>query len=318
MKKSITHLLAFFLPLVFLLVITACTSTNNEGTSKETPEATLNETAVSYPLTITDLSGTEITIEKEPTTIISVSPNITEIIYALGAEDKLVARTDYCDYPKEVSEIESIGAIQPPDMERIVELHPDLVIVSTHFSKENAALLKETGITVLALFEEESFEGSYLLTEKLGQALNRQKEAADIIKNMKATVDEVTALVDGQKKPSVYYVVSFGEYGDFTAGGNTFIGKIIEMAGGNNIAADVEGWEYNLESLLEADPDIIIVSNQYDTKASFESTKGYKDLRAVSEGKVYEIDNNMLDRQGVRNAEGLKALAQIFHPEVFE
>jgi len=304
------------LALALALGLGACTGRGNaRATGDPTPAAT-GESAVSYPLTITDSSGAEIIIEREPKTIISAAPGITEIIYALGAEDKLVARTDYCDYPEEVSGIESIGSITTPDIERIVEIDPDLVIASTHFGNENAATLAEMGITVLALFEQESLEGSYTIIEKTGQALNRGVQAAGIIEEMQAVVNEVAASVEGLEAPSVYYVVGFGEYGDHTAGGDTFIGMIIEMAGGYNIANNVEGWSYNLESLLEADPAIVIVSTG--TKKSFETTVGYSELTAVKEGNIYEIDTNMLDRQGVRNAQGLKALAEIFHPEVFE
>lgn len=314
MKRTV-RLWALIMSLALILGLAACTGADapvEETDGQQTAEAS------GYPMTITDSRGTEITIEEEPETVISLAPNMTEIIYALGAGDRLVARTDYCDYPEEASGVESIGDLTAPDIERIVELDPDLVIASSNLDEENAENLNEMGVTVLVLFEAESFEGSYTVIEKAGQALNRSSEAAEIVEDMKAVVDEVASLTEGLDTPSVYYALSFGEYGDYTAGGDTFIGKIIEMAGGRNIAADVEGWGYNLESLLEEDPDIIIVSDQYDAKALFESTEVYMELTAVREGNIYEIDNNMLDRQGVRNAEGLKAMAEIFHPEAFE
>ena len=118
-------------------------------------------------------------------------------------------------------------------------------------------------------------------------------------------------------RPRVYYVVGFGEAGDFTAGGDTFIGTIIEMAGGDNVAKDLQGWQYSLEKLIEQDPDIIICSKYYDAKAGIEQAQGYKDLRAVKEGRLLEIDNNLLDRQGPRLADGLEELAKLIHPELF-
>ena len=98
--------------------------------------------------------------------------------------------------------------------------------------------------------------------------------------------------------------------GDYTDGGDTFGGQIIKMAGGDNIAEDVSGWSYNLESLIEADPDIIIVGKG--CKDDFMSQENYKDLTAVKNGNVYEIDNSLIDRQSYRNAEGLLTLAKIF------
>ena len=91
---------------------------------------------VSYPLTLTGTDGTEITIDEEPEKIVSMGPNMTEILYAIGAGDKLVGRTDYCDYPAAVSEVESVGSISNADIEKILSLEPDLVLASTHFSDD--------------------------------------------------------------------------------------------------------------------------------------------------------------------------------------
>ena len=93
-------------------------------------------TDVSYPLTLTGTDGTEITINEEPKKIVSMGPNMTEILYAIGAGDKLVGRTDYCDYPAAVSEVESVGSISNADIEKILSLEPDLVLASTHFSDD--------------------------------------------------------------------------------------------------------------------------------------------------------------------------------------
>ena len=134
---------------------------------------------------------------------------------------------------------------------------------------------------------------------------------------MKTTVNSVINAVKGKEKPSVYYVIGFGEYGDFTAGGDTFIHQIITMAGGNNIASDIEGWSFSLEMIVDSDPDILVCSKFWDSKESILITNGYKDLKAVQNGSLFEIDNNMLDRQGPRLAEGLKALAKIIHPDAF-
>lgn len=291
---------------------------NSEGTNSNDQSAENNTSAegVSYPITITDSYGKEITLEQEPMKIISVGPNITEIIYALGAEKKLIGRTDYCDYPEQVLEIESIGTLYTPDIEKIVSLEPDLVISSTHFDGEDAEKLESLGIPVMGLYEEYELTGVYSMIDILGTALNKKAEAVTVVEDMKKTIDEVVASVKGLETPTVYYVVGWGEYGDFTAGENTFIGNMITLAGGDNIAKEVVDWKYNLESLVEADPDIIVVGNG--EKETFCTTQGYTELTAVVEGRVYEIDRNLFDRQGYRNAEGLKVLANIFHPEITE
>jgi iron complex transport system substrate-binding protein len=271
-----------------------------------------------YPMIVTDSQSRQVKIDKEPEKVISIAPNITEIIYGLDKANKLVGRTEYCDYPDEAKNITSIGTIEEPNIEKIVELKPDLVIISALSKTEAIRKLEQLGINVLVLLGEESFEGVYETIEKVGMVLNAEKKAESVITEMKLKVQNVLDKVKGKPRPKVYYVVSFGKVGDFTAGRDTFIGQMIEMAGGKNVADDVEGWAYSLEKLVEKKPEIIICSKYYDTKEGIKNAAGYKDLDAVREGKLYEIDNNPLDRQGPRLADGLTELARIIHADAFE
>ena len=102
-----------------------------------------------------------------------------------------------------------------------------------------------------------------------------------------------------------------------TAGKDTFIGQMIGMAGGKNAGDDITGWVYSLEKLVEKDPDMMICSKFYDTKAGILKTTGYGNLKAIKNNKLFEIDNNLLDRQGPRIADGLEALAKIIQPDAF-
>ena len=274
------------------------------------------ETVTTYPLSITDSNGKEVIIESEPKTVVSLGPNVTEMIYALDKGEKLVGRTKYCDYPEQALEVKEVGTLTKPDLELIAEINPDLVVASTHFKEEAQAKLDELGITTIVLYSEESFEGVYNSIETLGQILNASANAKNVIEGMKEKVEEVTKKVEGLEKPSMYYVVGFGEK-DSTAGGDTFIGEMIRMANGENIANDSEGWGYSKEKIAEKNPEIIVLSDKNDTKDTFTTTDVYKDLEAVKNGNVYEIDQNLLNRQGPRLAEGLEALAKILHPEAF-
>lgn len=275
-----------------------------------------NASGTAYPLEITDTNGETVTIESEPQKIVSVAPNLTELVYKLGAGDKLVGRSDYCDYPAEAANVESVGTITGPDIEKIISLDPDLVIVSTHFDEANTEKLAEADIQVLTLYDQGDVNGVYTVIDTLGQALNKNTEADACVDEMKATIADVESKVKDLEKPTVYYVVGYGEYGDYTAGGDTFIHGIIEAAGGDNIAKDISGWSISLEVLVEADPEIIIINESM--KDDFMSAPTYSELTAVKEGKVYTLDVNMLERQGYRNAEGIKALAEILHPEAFK
>ena len=268
-------------------------------------------------ISVTDSYGRTITFEGPVQSIVSVAPSVTETVFALGKGNLLKGRTDYCDYPAEAEQVQSIGSLMEPNIEKIAEINPDVVIASSHFKKESAEKLENLSIKVVVLNESKTFEGAYTTIRDIAKITGAQKKAEEIISGMEKTVKEVEKAVAGKDRPTVYYMIGFGEYGDYTAGGDTFIGQMIEMAGGDNIAKNVKGWSFSLESIVEADPEIIICSKYWDMKKNFVKAEGYKELTAVKEGRVYEMDVNLLDRQGPRLAEGLKALAEIIHPESF-
>ena len=318
MKKLFKKFTVVLMFVVLALGIAGCGNAQNIGEKNglENSSNLLSSEETKYPVTITGSFGTEVTLENEPERIVSIAPNITEIIFKLGAGDKLVGRTDYCNYPPEAENVESIGTLRTPDIEKIIGLEPDLIIASTHFNEENAQKIKDAGINVISLYEENEVSGVYNTITTLGTALNRNNEAKETVDNMKKTIEEVTASVKGLEEPTVYYVVGYGESGDFSAPENSFVGGLIKLAGGKDIVPASNSWSYSLESLLEADPYIIVVRDG--EKEMFMSTEGYNELTAVKEGRVYEIDNNLIDRQGYRNAEGVLKLAEIFHPEAFK
>ena len=309
MKKVI----ALSLSLVMLAgVMTACSSSETEETTtaattaETTTEAAATEETsgeASEPfLTYTDFYGNEVVIESEPQTIVSVSPTMTEIVYALGQGDKLVARTDYCDYPAEALNLPSIGAIDTPDIEAIVALDPDLILASSIFTEDSYNQLTELGYTVAIVIDEDTFDGMYNVVDLTADIIGASDAGDALVADLKAEADSIIATDDTDI--TVYYCMGFGEYGEYIAGGDTFINQIIELAGAKNAAADVEGWTYDLEALIAADPDYILIAAWgYD---SFISTAPYSDLTAVKEGHVIVVDNNLFERQGPRNVEALK------------
>ncbi|MBC5627326.1 ABC transporter substrate-binding protein [Clostridium sp. NSJ-6] len=312
MKKKFKSIIMMLIVAMLAFGLVSC----GEKKTEEENTNNVQETVTTYPLTITDTNGKEIVIEKEPQTVVSLGPNVTEMIYSLDKGDKLAGRTKYCDYPEQALEVQEVGTLTKPNLELIAEIKPDLVVASTHFKEEAQAKLDELGIPTIVLYSEDSFDGVYKSIQTLGQILNASPKAGEVVAGMKDKVAEVTKKVEGLEAPSMYYVVGFGEK-DSTAGGNTFIGEMIRMANGKNIADDSEGWSYSKEKLAEKNPEMIVLSKYYDTKVTFTTTDFYKDLDAVKNDKVYEIDENMLNRQGPRLADGLEALAKILHPEAF-
>lgn len=315
MKKSSRRIAAIFLIIATLIMAAGCAQTGDENSQKPSKESQKSSV---YPLEITDSQGRRVVIDKKPERVVSIAPGITESIFAIGMGDVLVGRTDYCTYPKEAEGIDSIGGMQDPNIEKIVELDPDIVIASAHFKEETLEKLEELGLKVVVLYGEESFEGVYDVIGKLGSILDANTKAKELTEDMKSRVAAVEKKVSGLEKPSVYYVIGFGEYGDFTAGSDTFISRMLEMAGGTNAASDVKGWKYSLERLVENDPDILICSSEYSPADQVAAANGYKELSAVKNGSIFTIETDTVEIQGPRQVEGLEELARIIHPEAFE
>ncbi|MEA1974096.1 MAG: helical backbone metal receptor, partial [Bacillota bacterium] len=181
-KKS----LIFVLLLLLVFSVTGCTVKNEEVESNvEIVEEVGTEVEVpveeSPYLVFVDGMDRDITLDKEPMTIVSVAPSVTETIFALGASDKLVGRTDYCDYPLEASSIESVGSLMDVNIEKIVEINPDIVIASTHFKAETLEKLTDLDINVAVIIAEESFDRVYSNIETIGKIVNRNDESSVII-----------------------------------------------------------------------------------------------------------------------------------------
>ncbi|MGL4656459.1 MAG: ABC transporter substrate-binding protein [Sarcina sp.] len=291
------------------------------GKTEQTESVSKEEASKPYEaVEITDSSDHTVKITEKPQKIVSLSPSITEIVAALGGESRLIGRTDYCDYPEEIKDSVAVGGTMDPTLEKIVELDPDLVIASTHTSKEVVEKLRELKIPTVFLNEQENFDGTFSAIMETGRMIGEVDKANEIIKEMSAKREKVQAAVNnhikGGERKTVYFTNSFGENGDFAAGGDTFISEILELAGGVNIAKDVKGWQYSKEKLIEKDPDIIIVPSGRDLKKQLSELEGYKDLTAVKNGQVFEIDENMISRQGPRVDEALEDVAKIINPDM--
>ncbi|TAJ10752.1 ABC transporter substrate-binding protein [Marinilabiliaceae bacterium JC017] len=274
---------------------------------------TLSPDSKTKKIEFTDSFDQHIVLEKAPARIVSCAPLITEIIYALGEEKRLCGRTDYCVYPPQAAAVSSIGGLMDPCLECIVKLEPDLVLASTHFKKSVADKLGQLNYPVAVMMSQQSIAGAEELISKIGQVLGVTVKADSVITHMQQERQRIIAkLPVDAPHPSVYYVVGFGKQGDYTAGGDTFIHELITLAGGKNVAADVKGWGYSLEALMDKDPDVIIIKNPM--KQAFCETEPYNQLSAVKNNRVYEIDNHLIEINGPHIMEGLEQLVDIFHP----
>ena len=288
------------------------TSTDPISTTAETTVAP----ASAFPVTITDKFGEEIVIEHAPSKVICFSPELVEIMYAIGAGDALYGRAGTCDYPEAALSVEVMGDLFNLNVESIVAAAPDLVLLSSMSNQESVKSLQDKGLTVLALDADSYFDGVYDYIEGVGLVFGKVAEAAALADQMKADLLEITDLVKDAEKPRAYFAVGVGDF-DSTATGDTYLSQIMEMAGAVNVAKDGTMWMYSLEQLLLDDPDIILYGEMSSSEEVLKTGAGYKDLRAVTEGNIFAINDDIYYRQGPRLVDAVRELAEIFYPELF-
>lgn len=285
-------------------------STEEKEEEKPEPIVKENEFQTEYPFTFTDKFGNEVTIEKMPEVIVSFSPELTETVYALGAGERMVGRSSFCDYPAETAEVADLGSLFELNVEAVIEKTPDLVFLSSMVSEDVYKTLVDSGLTVFVVDYDDMLTGTMEQIKLVGDVLNRVDQANEVNDRIQAAIDDLTAKKADREDVSMYFVVSAGEYTS-TATGDTFMHDIIQTVGARNVAENGTFWMYTVEQLVEDDPDVMICSNKWDTKTTVEGLEGYKDLRAVTEGRLYEVDENIFFRQGPRVVEAMYVLEAI-------
>jgi len=270
------------------------------------------------PRLVTDDLGRTVNIEKVPQRIVSLTPSITEILFALDLGDKVVGVTDACDYPQEALAKPKVGAYFATSLETIINQNPDIVLSDGHDSVYEQ--LESLGVTVVVI-QPQSIDGLLLDIELVGQITDNEEEAEELVAEMKRRIDAIAAETTGVEKPTVFYVVDASDPAKpWTAGAGSFIDALISLAGGDNIAATEDQYtQFSLEALVSADPGMIIGPTSHGTSflPDFASLSGWKEMSAVKEGKVYLIEADLISRSGPRIVEGLEEMARIIHPELF-
>jgi len=280
--------------------------------------------AQSAPGTITDDSGKQVHLNSAPARIVSHVPSITETLFALGLGDKLVADSDYCDYPEAAKTKPKIGGYFTPNLEEIVAMKPDLVLTDGYVP-ELITKLDSLGIPI-AVINPKDINGILTDIELLGNVTGSQKEAKELTDDMRERMDAVwKKVVPLSYRPSVFYVFDATDTTKpWTAGPGSFVDSLIDMAGGFNVAALAsDPWiQFNMEELVNSNPDIILVDSSHGTAAispaQIKALPGWQDLKAVKENQIYIIDGDLVNRSGPRIVEGLEQIAKILHPDLFK
>ncbi|ECB9645711.1 ABC transporter substrate-binding protein [Listeria monocytogenes] len=277
---------------LLLAILTACGNTETKAPEKKTEK-----------IEVKDATGNTITLEEAPTKIVSLMPSNTEILFALDLGDKVKGVTAYDDYPKEAQKVEKVTSTSV-DTEKIIAIKPDLVLghESMLATEQDAyQLLKDAGINVFVVPDATDLKAAEKSIITVGKLTGKEKEAKEVTDSM----EEQKVAIEKKAKelktsPKVWIEISPDLY---TAGKGTFMNEMLELAGGTNVVTESGFIPYNEEKVVELQPDIIL-SVYPDAKATIQKRAAWKDIPAVKNDKIYEMDANKLSRPGPRLLEG--------------
>ena len=287
--------------------------------------AAISLSAQEFPLNYTDELGREITIEKEVERIITLAPGMTEVIYALGLEDKLVAVSSACDYPEEALTKDDVGRIDEPNIEKIVSLEPDLVIAESVTKIESLERLSELGIKNIG-FKPVSINDTIDMIEDIAYLTSAAEAGAELTSRMDKEYQQLKELVNDELENKERKRVFYEIWSDplYTAGKGTFIDSLIHDAGGYNVAREAEGsWPtFSLESLIDADPEVYISSAHSTpnglTLDELREREIFREISAFKNDRLYLVDQNLVNRPSPRIIEGYKEFIKAIFPELKE
>jgi iron complex transport system substrate-binding protein len=306
-KKS--KLRQWIFPILFISLIFANFACRSQDTSSTKPASTRE---------LTDDAGKRVQIPDRVDRIVSLAPNLTEIVFAVGAGSSLVGNTTYCDYPAEAKRVEKVGDTLHPSLERIIALKPQVVLVSTSSQLEVFTEQLKSQNIVVFVTDPHDLEGVFRSIEQVGEIAGRSDQAKSVVASLRARAKSVEDRVSQQKPVRIFYQLSAEPL--YTAGRDAFVTDLIKRAGAISVTAHIpSAWpKYSAESALAAKPDAIILPTGGSMgEGNSRVTEALKNSPAVQQGRVYKINDDHLVRPGPRAVDGLEEMASALHPEAF-
>jgi iron complex transport system substrate-binding protein len=259
---------------------------------------------------VTDDLGRKIRIPEKPERVVSLAPNLTESIFAVGAGDKLIGVTSFCNYPADAQKIQKIGDTLNPNMETIIALKPQIVFVSTASQIETFAKTLENQNIAVYVTNPENLDGVLSNLKQLGDILGTSAKADVLAFNLQKRIAAVESEIKDENKIKVFVQISKEPL--FTIGKESFLTEIIERAGGVSVTKDVATAYPKLskETALALNPEAIILSDSEDNR---EPNDVFKSSSAVKNGKVFKINADLLSRPAPRIVDALEQIAADLH-----
>lgn len=307
---------ALAIALTVFLALAGCSGLPSSPIPSPTPSASL----APFPLALTDDEGTQVTIPTEPRRIASLTPATTEILFRLGAGDRIVAKVeDLALYPPEAGSIPDVAKFGSVDLEKVVALEPDLVIAggNTFTPPDAIEKMRSLGLPTLVVYAP-TVEAVFADIELTGRAVGQGPAAADLAASMRAEFDQVAALTRSVDKPRVFYEID-ATGAIYGPADESFLSEMITLAGGDPITTgSPDKFDIPLERLIQADPEVILLGDAaYGVTAEQVAARpGWNVMTAVKSGAMRPIDDIVVTRPGPRLTEGLRALLDALHPNL--
>lgn len=276
---------------------------------------------VNYPLTLIDDTGTAVTIPQEPQRIISIAPSNTEILFALGLEDKIVGITNYCNFPEETKNIEKIGGMSPLNFEKIASLNPDFILAYAGFQLKEIPRLRELGFNVLVI-EPLTIKETLKSIKMVATVCGIPEKGNALVEDLSQRINKINTEVSKitiSTRPKVFIGGTYETI--YTPGEGTLFNELISLAGGRNIAATLPGWvKISPEFVAEAEPEIIIIpigamnqGEESKIKSDLSQRSGWSNIPAIKNQKIFIVNEDLFYRAVPRLVDGLELLYGIFY-----
>jgi len=269
--------------------------------------------------TVVDETGRALQVPMRIERIVSLAPNLTEIVYALGLEARLVGVTNLCDFPPAARAKPKVGDVLNPSLEKIIELKPDVVLGTTAGNRrETVEALERAGLPLYGA-QTRNVEEILASIRNIAELLGAPEAGEPLVRQLQARLATLGTQLERAQKPRILFVLWLDPL--LTVGGDTFLNDVLSRAGAESVTAELgQDWpRLSLEFVIEHDPDYLVLPHTFGLEARLARLAAgppWQQVRATAENRIIWLEDAVL-RPGPRIVDAIEALARALHPEIF-
>ncbi|MEE9198490.1 MAG: ABC transporter substrate-binding protein [Dehalococcoidia bacterium] len=276
------------------------------------PAPTSTPASSPFPLTLTDSSGSQVTLDEPPERIVAIDSAAVEILFALGEGHRVIGTHDFVSYPPEADQIERVGSAFALDLERIAALEPDLIYI---FFDAPLPDLQKLGVPVLYLKSPDTLEEVAQQMRGWGEIVGKPGAALELVASFQGSIEAVKEKVAGVTEgPRVFHDEAPGLW---TTGSGSLADEVYTLLKAENTFSDISGYaQVSPEEVVARDPEVII-SVHAEGPDSFRSTPAFQNISAVKSDRLFAIEGSLLSVPGPRLVQGVELVAKLLYPDLF-